>query len=639
MSKSLEELKKALFLNTQNFSLSEKELLKRALNFAIMLHSDSKRADGQPFITHPIRVAQELSTRNFDAVTVVSAILHDALSCDLTSTRQIEEEFGSEICEIVSGVNKISSLPIKEKHLFFSPEHYYFERVDNYRKLLLSASSDIRIIIIKLFERLHNLQTIAAISESKRPYYALETVEIYAQIAERIGLGELKRQLEDLAFPHAYPEDYKRYQKIISKLPKTKQNFINQKISEIERTFFQNDLKVIEFQGRIKHHFSIYKKLKINYDFDLSKFYDLYAMRIIVGNIADCYRALGIIHSMYSPVPGRIYDLIAEPRSNGYQSLHTTLKDSGGKIFEVQIRTQKMHDIAEYGPAAHWQYKESSAGGYKKIDTKSNKEWLNELKPLRRMRDNKEFLSYLKKDLFSKKIFVFSPKGDIYNLPHGATVLDFAFRVHTKLGEKCFGAKINHKISGLGTTLSNGDLVEIIISPKAKPNINWLSLVETSHAKQKIKKILKDAQRDELLACGKSIFSSLKKEHSLPDHDDAYYNRMISKSRLPYKNFPDLLVALAEKVVSPHSVLKILYPESVLKINHRQKSIIQNQEISALDGILCEIAKCCAPNNKDKITGYIGKDHKVKIHKQNCKFIRNSDPKRKIYIDPFDSQH
>lgn len=633
MARGLAELEKALFNNTIQYSEEEKALLRKALDFASKLHKGTKRRTGDDYITHPLSVAISLAVRNFDSTTVIASLLHDTMEdCDV-SYQDLAELFGPDIAKIIDGVTKISNVPISNKALFFSTENYFAERVDNYRKLLLSTAKDIRVVIVKLFDRLHNIETIEGLPKTKRQFYAIETIEIYAQIADRIGLAELKRLLEDMSFPYAYPEDYTKFKKAMKALPKINQKFIGQRIEELKTELTKNSLEPEEIQGRIKHEFSIYKKFR-DQNLNFENFFDLYAIRVIVKNIADCYKALGIVHALYPPIAGRIFDFIAEPKANGYQSLQTTVK-IGQYPMEIQIRTRKMHETAEYGPAAHWQYKEMTYGPKQNLE-KSNKEWLEELSKIKNISDKQEFLSYLKNDLFAKKIFVLSPKGDIFNMPQGSTVIDFAYRIHSNLGEKVSGAKINGEISELSHKLKNGDMVEIMTSNRAKPSIDWLRFTVTSYARQKIKKYLRAQDFEKLLEEGKELLEQLRIKHNLPQITAKQADHLISDSRMPYNNLHDLLVAYAEHVVTANMIIKVLYPTHREPETKTQKTLIPEQDLKILSGISYELAKCCKPKESNKIVGYVGRDHTIKVHNKNCKFIRNADPDRFIYIDPFD---
>ena len=511
----MQKLIKKFYNSISNYSDYEQNIILQAYEFAENKHKDQKRKTSDEYFSHPLSVALNLSERSFDYCSVSAALLHDLPENCKVELNELENIFGSEISSLVNGVTKISTVAINNKPLFFSNENFFADRIDNYRKLLLSTAKDIRVIIIKLFDRLHNIETIHGIEESKKRFYAIETIEIYAQIAERLGFGEIKRKLEDLSFPFAYPEDFKKFTNLLKSLPDLDESFINEKELEIKKLLKDNGLTNFQIQTRIKHQFSIFKKIKETYNFNLNKFFDMYGVRVIVNNIEDCYRVLGLLHTKYHPLVDRIYDMIAVPKKNGYQSLHTTVRDPSNKIFEIQIRTYEMHQVAEYGPAAHWQYKESR-NRKENILSKGQREWLEELSSITKLNSNRDFLEYIKSDLFANKIFIFTPNGDIFNMPQGSSVIDFAFRIHSNLGEKCFGAKINNKITELSTTLSNGDTVEILTSSKAKPNIDWLRFTKTSYAKQKIKRFLRKEDYNRLLNIGKGIFTDIREQYNLP---------------------------------------------------------------------------------------------------------------------------
>ncbi|OQB05956.1 MAG: Guanosine-3',5'-bis(diphosphate) 3'-pyrophosphohydrolase [bacterium ADurb.Bin212] len=618
----------------EKYSKDEQNIILKAYQFALDQHEGQIRKSGDPYFLHPLCVANEISKRKFDYGSISAALLHDTLEdCDV-SYYDLSNNFGADIANLVDGVSKLSKIPIKNKPLFFSQQDYYNERVDNYRKLLVSSATDLRVLIIKLFDRLHNIQTLQHIKEDKRRYYALESIDIYAQIAERIGLSEVKGLLEDAAFPYAYPEEYMQTLKI---LPEINKEFIPKTIQVVSELLKSYSIEPIEIYGRTKHLYSIHNKLKEKYEFQMEKFFDLYGIRIILKDVEDCYKALGILHTIYKPIPGRIYDMIANPKHNGYQSLHTTLQDEKGEIFEAQIRTPQMHIHAEFGAAAHWHYK--NTGDRNTALTKSQREWIGEIQKASRLNNNRDFLNFIQSDLFATKIFAFTPHGDIINLIKGSTVLDFAFRVHSKVGLKCAGAKINGEIASLDSSLNNGDTVEIITSSKAKPNINWLRMCKTSHAKQKIKRFLKEQNFNELAERGKKIFSELVVENSLTPISDNQARNLLSKSRLPYKSIDDLMVAVYNRSVSKYAALKTLYPEVNIQPSKKSKNLLKTDNSQTFSALRLKMAKCCNPGKTDKIVGYVGRDHTIKVHKHNCKFLKNTDPKRHIYIDPFDMPH
>lgn len=615
----------------EKYPQTEQDVILKAYQLATEKHQGQKRKSGEEYFVHPLSVATEVSKRSFDFQSISAALLHDVLDDCEVSYYDLSNQFGTDIANLVEGVSKISKIPIKNKPLFFSQQDYYAERIDNYRKLLVSSANDLRVLIIKLFDRLHNLQTLEYLEEKKRHYYALESIDIYAQIAERIGLSEIKGLLEDAAFPHAHPDEYKQ---ALDVLPKIDKDFIPSKIYLIEQALKEHSINPIEIRGRVKHLFSIHRKLKEKYDFQYDKFFDLYGIRIILNDVEECYKALGILHTIFKPIPGRIYDMIANPKHNGYQSLHTTLTDNNEVIFEAQIRTPEMHLHAEFGAAAHWHYK--SSGDRKVALTKSQKEWIGDIQKASKLNDNRDFLNFIQSDLFSSKIFAFTPQGDIINLPKTSSVLDFAFSVHTKIGLKCLGAKINGEIVSLDHALNNGDTVEIITSTKANPNINWLRMCTTSHAKQKIKRYLKEQNFQDLVLKGRKIFAESVSEYKLKPLSDNQAKQLLNRSRLPYKTIDLLMAAIFNRSVSKYAALKTLYPEIKFQPPKSQKSLMKSGDTKVYSTLRLNIAKCCKPNNKDKIVGYVGRDHTIKVHKHNCKFLKNTDTKRHIYIDPFD---
>lgn len=626
--------KETFIKSIDQYPQNQREVILSAVDYAEKFCNIKSHKAKNINIEHSLAVAQYISNREFDYVMVSAALLYDITNNNYEDQAKIQSLFGPEILTLIKGIKKISSVPIINKTLFFGNEEYYLDRIDNYRKLLLSLSTDMRVIIIKLFDRLHHMQSIYHMDTEKQKYYALESVQIYAQIAERIGLSEIKSKLEDLAFPCAYPEEYQKFCRHFNKNFTINENFIDQKIKEIENFLIQKKMPPLKIQGRVKHLYSIYNKLKMEKDYSKVNFYDLYGIRIVVPTIENCYQVLGLMHDIYKPMPGRIVDMIASPKSNGYQSLHTTIQNTPDEIFEIQIRTPEMHRHAEFGAAAHWHYKSASS---KSAVSKNQKEWLAEIQNACKLNNNRDFLDYIKSDLFATRIFIFSPAGDIFSMPKGSSVLDFAYRIHTKIGDQCSGAKINGTLSGIDTILENGDNIEIVTSKRTKPNINWLRLCKTTYAKQKIKQYLKKLDYDKLLALGKELFTNIKKEFGLPDIAEKSFSHLLSQSRLPYRSFDDLLIALYNRSVSKHTFVKTIYPNYSFSYPKKQSALIKDSESDTFMGLKCQIAQCCNPNTTSKIIGYVGKDHIIKIHKINCKFVKNTDPKRQIFIDPFDS--
>lgn len=620
----MEQANSVSLRNLNKYSKEDREMIKSAL-ILVANHSDKNGAQ----FKHAKSVAQLLIDNNFDRESVCAALIYQLVS--KLDQSEIINLLGAKVFSISEGVNRLDLIPIKNKRLFFSKQDYYAERVDNYRKLLVSFSNDLRVLIIKLFIRLDQVNNLEELNNAEKTFFALETIEIYAQIAERIGLSSIKSQLEDSAFPHAYPDDYRQIKDYI---PKINQQFIPNKVSEIQRLLSLQGVATVDVYGRVKHLYSIHKKIKEKYNFKIDKFYDLFGIRIIVHSAEDCYKSLGIIHSRYNPIQERIIDMIATPKENGYQSLHTTVTDKFDQFFEVQIRTAEMHQRAEFGPAAHWHYK--NAGESSTSLTKNQKEWLQELQKAHKISGNREFLDFVNFDLFSQKIFAYTPKGDIINLPKGATVLDFAFSVHSKLGIKCKGAKINEKLVSLQQLINNADTVEIISSPQAKPNIDWLRWCKTTHAKQKIKRYLKEQNFQKFSEEGRRMFIEYLKENNLSLISDSQAKILLSKSRLPYKTLDDLMVAVNNKAVSKFLALKTLYPDQRFAQPKKQKVLPNMSENKNNIGVRYKIAQCCKPVSSNKIIGYIGKDHIIKIHQANCKLLKRTDTKRHIFIDPFD---
>lgn len=609
----------------------DKELVRKAFLFAKDAHQGQKRKTGEDYITHPLKVSIMLSERKFDIETIVSGLLHDVLEDTEVIYDDLVADFNSNIADIVDGVTKISNIKNKERTLNFSCDDEFIFMVDNYRKLLLATAKDIRVIIVKIFDRIDNMETMEWIKGDRREFYAKESIEIYAQIAERIGLSEAKIMLENLSFKYAYPKEYEKFIQIKKQIPNLKNEFVTKTVDDIKKLLTNNKIKFINVYGRIKHDYSLYKKLANEYSFDINSIFDLYAFRIIVYSIPDCYKVLGLIHSFYSPMPDRIYDTIARPKENGYQSIHTTIKD-GNQIFEVQIRTDKMNDVAEYGPAAHWHYKDLINLKNEHLINQSNREWQSELEIILKEKNHKKFLQNFKNVMFSEKIFVFTPKGEIIKLPAEATPIDFAFLIHTSVGLRCNGAIINGRMMPISTKLKNGDIVEIITNNKSKPSIDWISFAKTSQAKQKIRQSLRDANRVNLIQEGKDYLKSYIDQFNLPLLDQNTLAERLNQSRLPYNTLDDALIALAEKDLPKISLLKVLYPN----FNNTQKIHLKNYQvkvgIDSLAGIKYGYAGCCKPKQTNNLIGYVASDHIIKIHNKDCRFVKKADKKRLIDI-------
>ncbi|NTW30399.1 MAG: bifunctional (p)ppGpp synthetase/guanosine-3',5'-bis(diphosphate) 3'-pyrophosphohydrolase [Candidatus Moranbacteria bacterium] len=478
------------------FSIEERRFIEDAFTFAIRAHEGQKRKSGEPYVTHSIAVTKILAEIGMDKETLAAGLLHDVPEDTEHSLAEVGKRFGSEVESLVDGITKLGKIKLRGSH-----EEYFLE---NLRKMFLAMAADIRVVIIKLADRLHNMRTLDALPPVKRERIARETMEIYAQIANRLGISEIKGELEDLSFKYLDPEHYEEMRQIEETYVREGKTYLERVIKQLRKELEGDGIKIVDIDGRTKHLYRLFRKLQ-KHDMEIGRVYDLVAVRILVPEIVDCYETLGSIHKRYRPLVGRIKDYISLPKPNGYQSLHTTVFGPEGRIFELQIRTPKMHDEAEYGIAAHWIYTEKERGGWRQFvfGRKSTpvvkpKEvaWIAQLKEWQKEvgRDDAEFLSGLKIEFFKNHIFAFTPKGDIIELPEEATPIDFAYAIHTEVGEHAVGAKIDGKMSSLDSVIKNGQVVEILVAKdRKKPNADWLRFVKTSTAKSKIRR----AQREE----------------------------------------------------------------------------------------------------------------------------------------------
>ncbi|MBU1037189.1 RelA/SpoT family protein [Patescibacteria group bacterium] len=457
------------------------KIIKDAYEFTSIAHAGTKRLSGEDYTQHSLATAFNLTKLRLDVPIIAAGLLHDVPEDTSYTLEEIRKKFGKEITKLVEGITKLGTLKYRG-----------FERyAENLRKMFMAMAEDIRVILIKFADRMHNLETLEYIRPDKRRRIALETLEIYAPIANRLGMGEIKGQLEDLAFPYVYPKEYTWIKKIAEGKLKIEKKYIEKIKKTVEKMLIQEKIEYLSVHGRIKRLYSLYKKI-LQRDRDIDKVYDFIALRIIVKNIADCYRVLGIIHKKWTPLKGRIKDYIAQPKPNRYQSLHTTVFAERGKIVELQIRDLQMHQLAEYGIATHWRYKEAD----RKRMTKERTVWIKNLLELqKKVQDYKKYLSEIKIDVFQNRIFVFTPKGDVIDLPEHSTPIDFAYHIHTDIGNKCTGALINEEIAPLDAPLKSGDVVEILTSKnRQKPNVDWLNFIRTNVAREKIKNALKEPE-------------------------------------------------------------------------------------------------------------------------------------------------
>ena len=610
------------------------KLIMKAYNLANEKHKDQKRHSGEPYIVHPLNVAYILADVGLDDSTICAALLHDIVEDTDVTDDDLRKIFGEEIADMVAGVTKLGTM------MFSSVEE---RQVEDYRKMFLAMGKDIRVIIIKLADRLHNMRTLKYLKRERQLANAKETMEIYAPLANRLGLYSMKWELEDLAFKYLYPEEYHELVEGINKKREERLQFIEKIMADIRVQLKKQHIDA-EVTGRAKHLYSIYRKMKRD-NKTLDQIYDLFALRILVNSVKDCYAALGVVHEMYNPMPGRFKDYIAVPKPNMYQSIHTTLLGEKGTPFEVQIRTWDMHRVAEYGIAAHWAYKEASYFGRKQsVKVEEDKlAWLREtLEWQREMQDPQEFLDTLKTELFVDEVYVFTPKGAIKVLPQGSTPIDFAYNIHAEIGNHMVGCKINSKMMPIITPLKNGDIIEIITSENSKgPSRDWLKFVKSTGAKNKIKAWFKKALREENIEKGKNLIEKEIKRLGFTHTDlfkSQYIDPMLEKYR--YKTLDDMYSAVGFGANSAVKVIaKVLqeYRKEHQEIDIEEKiqelSNIQKDRklkrpnsgvvVKGIDNCLVKLSKCCNPLPGDEIVGYITRGRGVSVHRKDCANLKD----------------
>jgi guanosine-3',5'-bis(diphosphate) 3'-pyrophosphohydrolase len=579
-------------------------------------HQGQQRASGESYIEHPLAVARILADMEMDRATIAAAILHDVVEDTVVTGEEVAAKFGSEIAQLVEGVTKLTRIPYQSKE---------DAQVENLRKMFMAMAKDIRVIIIKLADRLHNMRTLQSLPADKQQAIARETVEIYAPIAHRLGMWKVKWDLEDLCLRYLDPDAYRDISERVAKKRAEREAAIENIVTILRQQFGKVDLTA-EVRGRPKHFFSIYTKMKKGREF--STIYDLTAVRIIVDNVKDCYGSLGIVHSLWKPLPGRFKDYIAMPKPNMYQSLHTTVIGPGGDPLEIQIRTAEMHRTSEYGIAAHWRYKE----GGKRDEFENKLTWLRSLLEWQNdMRDSRAFMENLKLDLFENQVFIFSPKGDVFSLPSSAAPLDFAYQVHTDVGHHCVGAKVNGKIVPLDYQLRNGDICEILVNKSSRPSLDWLAIARTSSAKHKIKQWFRKERKDENVVAGQeSVERELAREHLRVDLARGEPIEKIAK-RMNYASTTDLFAAIGFGDASAVSVVLKLKEEvksnlvDLASVQQRipapARRVTRNASgilIAGVDDVLVRLSKCCSPVPGDPIMGYVTIGKGVSVHRADC---------------------
>jgi GTP pyrophosphokinase len=612
------------------------ELLRKAYVFSALEHKGQIRRSGEPYLVHPLEVADILADMRLDAVCIAAGLLHDVIEDTLTTAEKIREKFGEDVAHIVEGVTKIGAIP------FSSTEE---RQAENFRKMLLAMVDDIRVILVKLADRLHNMRTLEHMSEDKRLRISQETLDIYAPIANRLGMSRIKNELEELSFQHLEPLAYQSLKTRVETKRRAMQGMIEELSSEIRAKLSDAQVPVISIDGRVKRLYSIWLKLKAQ-KIDLDQVYDFLALRIVTPSVKDCYAALGIIHQTWSPVPGRIKDFIAMPRPNGYQSLHTSVISDRGFPFEVQIRTEEMHRLAEEGIAAHWKYKEGRVGAQR---DEQYFQWLRQLLEWQQeVRDPQEFLSNLKIDLYPEEVYTFTPRGTVKVLPKGATAIDFAYAIHTDVGHQCVGARVNGRMVPLRTRLKNGDIVEIIRNAAHKPSRDWLNFAVTSRARNKIKHLIQVEEKERAVELGKRVFEKEARRFGL--NGTKLLEGDIAKvlAEFAATKPEDLLAQIGYGKVSPRVILDKIVPQDQLKEQAPENPVISavkrvlrpgsesdRIKVRGADDVMVFRAKCCNPIRGEKIVGYITRGKGVSVHSANCPNVLNLmyDPERKIEVE------
>lgn len=630
-ARQIVERETAHFLSRCSLMYTEKqaELITRALNYSVTMHDGQFRASGEPYIVHPIAVANLLLDIGLNHSTIAAALLHDCIEDTPATADEITTLFGAEVCMLVTSVTKL------EKIIFKSKEE---EQAENFRRMFFAMAKDIRVILIKLADRIHNMRTVGALSRERQVAIAKETLDIYAPLASRLGLSFYKCELDDLCLKTLHPDDFDKLVKDISLKRAERQDLVNH-ICETLREL----LKKLEINGQVsgrpKHFYSIYKKM-VGQNKTFEQIYDLTAVRVIVESVRDCYEVLGEIHTLWKPIPGRFKDYIAVPKPNNYKSLHTTVMTTYGMPFEIQIRTFEMHKIAEYGIAAHWKYKENRVV---ESDLDEKLEWLRGVMEYEKEQtaDPREFYESLKLDLYSGQVFVFTPRGDVIALPDGATPIDFAYTVHSEVGNKCVGAKVNNKIVPLETKLQTGDYVDIITSAQSKgPSRDWLRFVKTSAAKSKIRAFFKHAMKEENIKHGKELLEREAKARGFALNDLLVPKWLdVIMQRYSFSSLNDLYASVGYGAYTPNQVLLKLIDfyrrenpvaqavqATSSQVKHEGRGII----VKGNDDLLVRISKCCSPVPGDKIVGYISRGRGVTIHRDNCPNIKNAEQFRLI---------
>jgi guanosine-3',5'-bis(diphosphate) 3'-pyrophosphohydrolase len=603
------------------------DLLRRAYIFSAMMHKDQKRASGEPYLIHPLSVAGMLADMKMDVETVTTGLLHDVVEDTLTPLEEIREKFGETVAHLVDGVTKISTLGEISKE---------DAQAENLRKMLLAMVDDVRVVLVKLADRSHNMQTLQYLKPEKRRRIAQETLDVYAPIAHRLGMSKIRAELEDLSFQYLEAESYKYLKENVDKQRASTEAFLEEVKTRIAERLTENGVPFLRIDGRIKRLYSIYLKLK-KQNIPLDKVYDLAAIRIIVPDIRDCYFALGVMHQHWKPFQDRIKDFIANPRENGYQSLHTSVIGEEGHHFEVQIRTEEMHRIAEEGIAAHWKYKEGKGQDNSEVEMMK---WLRRLVETQQDVDARDFVDSLKLELYPKEVYAVTPKGKVIQLPRESTPVDFAYAIHTKVGDQCTGAKVNGRIVPLSYQIQNGDVIEILNSPNQKPNRDWLKFVVTSRARNKIKHYVAQRQREEAIEIGRKMFEKevarLRLKLRSVQEDQALEKYRADNG---FPKIEDLYAAIGYgKILAKTPLTKLIPADKLEELDKAETTRLQQMTqvvkralklgddriaIKGVDNVLVYRAPCCNPIRGEEVIGYITRGKGVGVHARRCKNVAN----------------
>jgi GTP pyrophosphokinase len=610
------------------------ELIRRAYDFSAALHKGQKRLSGEPFLTHPLAVAGIIADLKLDVPSIAGGLLHDTVEDTLASLDQIKESFGTQVAALVDGVTKLSQVN------FTSREE---KQADNFRKMILAMAKDVRVILIKLADRTHNMRTLNHMPVEKQILTAQETLDIYAPIAHRLGIGWIKSELEDLTLKHLRPEIYYQLKRNVVQKKGSREKYANEVISVLSKKLAEEGIDA-EVTGRPKHFYSIYQKME-NQDLPYDQILDLIGFRIVVDTVRECYEALGVVHAYWKPVPGRFKDYIALPKPNMYQSLHTAVIGPHGQRVEIQIRTHEMHRVAEEGIAAHWRYKEGKDAQFNEIQRFA---WLRQLLEWEQnLEDPQEFLHSIKEDLFPDEVYVFTPKGDLWNFPKGATVIDFAYRIHSDIGHHCSGARANGQLVPLRYILRSGDVVEIITTNQQAPSRDWLKLVKTPRAKSRIRNWIKAQQKDRSVALGREILEGDLNRHHLDYAELRRGGKIVTIAReLGVKDEEGLFAGIGYGRITPRQVLAKLLPPEKLDGGHKRDEgalgrlfrLVSRQKrdrgvrVKGVGDVLVRFARCCHPLPGEEVIGFITRGRGVTVHVSSCSAVLESDPHRKVEV-------